>query len=578
MSNTTQTTSTQARILPRGADLPKPLLLAGLVVIFCLVDSSVHELCIGASSENSAADEHRYLFIEMGVVAICVVLPALYYHFGHGYRRQTPIGTYGTSMTADTADDEPAWLSASSCSPSAKPKSKIMPPERSGKPLPSKIEQHCQSKDARNLARWNQAINTAAKNGDPEKAERLVEMLLEDKTGLQPDTITYNSVIHARALEGNIKRAEWWLGTMRQRGIPPNTISYNIIIDACVKANDSQAAEAWLARMTEDGVAANEVSYGTVIHGHAKKGDVTSAEQWLRKMIQAGVEPNTVSYNSVICAHGRIGHAACAEKWALEMEATGMTLQPSTCNFVLDACARAGDVVRASKWMEKLQEPSVANYSSMIDACARVCNLELAELWHARMLEQGVEPNGHSFTAVINACAKAGDAAAACRWLSQMEQANVPTDVVVYSAVLDACAKASECERAKQIFTQMRARGISPNVVTYASLAKPHAHQGDWPEVERLHKEMESEGLVMNEYFLYAVLLAYASAMPRQAARAEVAFREAINAGVKVNKFVITAAVRAMGRLRCDQLIAELGVTSVASRPQPKYQPSRAKW
>merc|ERR1719446_929675 len=220
-------------------------------------------------------------------------------------------------------------------------------------------------------------------------------------------------------------------------------------------------------------------------------------------------------------------------------------------------------------------EPTVVSYSAMIDTCAKAGDLESAELWHSRMIEQGVEPNAHSFSAVINACAKAGDVAAACHWLGQMEHAGVPADVVVYSAVLDACAKASECERAKQVFQQMRSRGISPNVVSYASLAKPYAHNGDWPEVERLRETMESEGLVMNEYFLYAQLLAYASAQPRKADRAEAVFREAIIAGVKINKFVITAAVRAMGRMRCDQTIAELGVTCSASKPQPKYAPTR---
>merc|ERR1719440_2082606 len=109
-----------------------------------------------------------------------------------------------------------------------------------------------------------------------------------------------------------------------------------------------------------------------------------------------------------------------------------------------------------------------------------------------------------------------------------MENAKVEPNVVVYNAVLDACAKASECELAQQIFRKMRAGGISPNVVTYASLAKPYAHQGNWQQVERLQKEMTSQGLAMNEYFLYALLLAYASAHPRQCARAEVTLREAI--------------------------------------------------
>merc|ERR1719356_1365956 len=121
-----------------------------------------------------------------------------------------------------------------------------------------------------------------------------------------------------------------------------------------------------------------------------------------------------------------------------------------------------------------------------------------------------------------------------------MEEAGVAADVVVYSSVLNACAKVGDAERAKQVFDQMRAHDIQPNVVSYASLARPFAHRGDWKTVERLMEEMDKDGLVMNEYFLYATLLAYATAKPREAERAEVAFRRACLAGVELNKHVLS--------------------------------------
>merc|ERR1712113_1302018 len=98
----------------------------------------------------------------------------------------------------------------------------------------------------------------------------------------------------------------------------------------------------------------------------------------------------------------------------------------------------------------------------------------------------------------------------------------------------EACAKAGDCQQAQDLFQEMRRCGITPNVVSYASLARPYAHQGNWQEVESLAETMKSEGLAMNEYFLYAMLLAYASAQPRQVQRAEAAFREACLGGIKM--------------------------------------------
>jgi hypothetical protein len=77
----------------------------------------------------------------------------------------------------------------------------------------------------------------------------------------------------------------------------------------------------------------------------------------------------------------------------------------------------------------------------------------------------------------------------------------------------------------------------------------------------------------MNEDFLYATLLAYSRARPRQADRAEATFRKACLSGIDVNEFVVTAAVWAMGRSRCQQLLFGVGVN--CSVPDtPKLKPS----
>merc|ERR1740121_715252 len=190
-----------------------------------------------------------------------------------------------------------------------------------------------------------------------------------------------------------------------------------------------------------------------------------------------------------------------------------------------------------------------------------------AEYWHGKMIEKGVQPNAYSFSALINAFAKAGEVDAASSHLKKMEKARVPGDVVVYSGVLDACAKANDMDKAVAIFRQMRVAGIRPNVVAYASLARPFAHAGDWQKVEELAKEMQSYHLEMNAYFLYTLLIAHASARPRQAERAEAAFKAACDRGIEINKHVLSALSRAVGRARCHQLARDAGLTDTGTRP-----------
>merc|ERR1719310_124241 len=174
------------------------------------------------------------------------------------------------------------------------------------------------------------------------------------------------------------------------------------------------------------------------------------------------------------------------------------------------------------------------------------------------MLEAGVTPNSHSFSSAIHACASTGDAAAAEQWLARAQNAGIVSDPVIYSGVIDACGKANDADRAWSIFEQMRARGVRPHVVLYAALARPFAHRGDFKRVEEIAAIMEESGVASNEYFLYAQLLAYSNARPKEGARAEAVFKQAVMRGVAMNDHVLSALGRSIGRARATALSEEL--------------------
>ena len=134
------------------------------------------------------------------------------------------------------------------------------------------------------------------------------------------------------------------------------------------------------------------------------------------------------------------------------------------------------------------------------------------------------------------------------------------SDAIVYSSVIDACGKAGDCERAMAVFKRMQARGIAPHVVTYSALARPFAYRGHWQQVEGLGEELRASGCRPNDYFIYAQLLAYATARPKEPERAESLFREAVAEGLCPNQHVQTGLSRALGRKRASELMQELKV------------------
>merc|ERR1719330_926722 len=438
------------------------------------------------------------------------------------------------------------------------------------------------------ISKWNQAIDIAARNGDVEKAEQL--LLACERSGDHPEAVSYNLVLRACAKRGDAVAAERLFRRMEGKGVQATLCSYNTLLDACAKAGKAEACEQWLERMLDQGVEPNVISYASAIYARARRGDVMAAEAWLQKMIVAGVQPDAVSFNSLIHACSVKGAAESAEKWLQEMESQGLEACVTTYTAVIDACAKCGDIGRAEVWFARMADksvaPNVVTFSAMIDTCAKAGNLARAEHWHERMLEHGIAPNAHSFSAIVSACAKQGGqggAEAAEKWLERSERAGV-VDKIVYSSVIDACGKAGDAEAAMRVFTRMRASGFKPHIVAYAALARPYAYRGDWVKVENIAQSMKEDGVTVNEFFLYAQLLSYATARPRQVQRAEACFRSALDAGVKANDHVVGVLARAVGRERCTELMLELcGGRNVPLPPSRRGQekaekPSGGAW
>lgn len=409
------------------------------------------------------------------------------------------------------------------------------------------------------VQRLNQAIYTSAWNGDCNEALRLLKEMKEN--GLQPEATTYNLILRGFAKKGDVRAAERLLRQMETEGVDGTICSYNTVLDACSKAGDAEACDRWLTRMLANGPQVNVISFATLIYAWAKRGDETKARYWFERMTEAKVEPDTVCYNSMIHACSITGNSEMADVWMQEMQARGITPTVMTFTTLIDGCAKAGDLSRAEKWFNAMEaqkiEPNQFTYCAMIDGCARAANLSRAEFWHDKMVRKGLKPNMHIISAIINACAKECDVDAAEKWLGVLEKEG-NCDVVAYTSVIDACGKAGDADRALKIFQRMEASGLRPHIVAYSALAKPFAYKGDWEMVEQLAQNMKKYGVHLNEYFLYAQLVAYASARPRQVQRAEACFRAAARQGVKINDHVITALTRAVGRGRSLQLSEEL--------------------
>merc|ERR550514_2450332 len=128
-------------------------------------------------------------------------------------------------------------------------------------------------------------------------------------SGIEANTVCYNSVINAWARAGDVEKAEVWLTKLAESKGKASANTYNILLNACARAGDVEKAEAWLEKMrTVAGVEPDVISYTTVISLYAKSCAVSKAEKLMDNMCAAGVKPNDVCFNSMIDVYAKSGN------------------------------------------------------------------------------------------------------------------------------------------------------------------------------------------------------------------------------------------------------------------------------
>ena len=59
-----------------------------------------------------------------------------------------------------------------------------------------------------------------------------------ERTSVQPNATSYNSLINARAQKGDVARADQRFRRMEKASVQPNETSHNSVIHACAQEGD----------------------------------------------------------------------------------------------------------------------------------------------------------------------------------------------------------------------------------------------------------------------------------------------------------------------------------------------------
>lgn len=345
-----------------------------------------------------------------------------------------------------------------------------------------------------NAVSYNSVINAHVQSRNIEAAANLLQEMHDSylNTGdmeIRPTLHSYSSVISGFAksrLKDSGERAEHILEQIKELSQsgdldrPPDNILYNSVLDCWAKSSSTPETATrvmmFLDKMKNDGIIVDVITYNTVINCLAKSGKVHDAERMLEEMESVGVTPNSITYNTLLAAY-------------LSKSSPRESRQRQN-KDQLNRLSRNDTTTRAKKLFDRMTndiliEPDVITYNTMLHIYSRLGNVEKSESLLKEMLlnDSQVSPDSTSFNTVINAWANSGKIDAPRRAEAILEQMlkaaseegerikRINPESITFNSVMSAWTKTRSpfaAERCQNIFNRMKDNDtIQPDFVTF---------------------------------------------------------------------------------------------------------------
>lgn len=340
-----------------------------------------------------------------------------------------------------------------------------------------------------------------AKGGQYQQALAILEDMRA--TGVEPNEVTYASVICACQKAGNWEKAIALLDEMKTYNVQPETRCFVNVLLACSQGLQWERAVELLEEMRAGGVEPMTITYNVVIGTCTKAGQMEKADDLLAEMQTYGLMPDHVTYTALID-----GYAKADNGWeralALlnEMKSRDVGVGDRAATAALVACCKEGQWEPAVKLLRLMDSdeisgkgPSVFCYNSCIDACSKNGQWETALELLETVKAKGMTPDVITYTTAIDACSKGGQPDKAIELLRDMKKEGIVPTVVTYSATMDALSKGGKWREGLELLAEMKKEGIEPDLTIYTTLGDGLQAADEIEKVDELYREVVAKGL-----------------------------------------------------------------------------------
>lgn len=254
-----------------------------------------------------------------------------------------------------------------------------------------------------NTKSYNILMRAFCLNGDLSIAYRLFNEMF--KKDIVPDVESYRIMTQGLCRRRQVNGAVDLLEDMLNKGFVPDALTYTTLLNSLCRKTKLKEAYKLLCRMKVKGCNPDIVHYNTVILGFCRKGRALEACKILKDMPENGCLPNLVSYRTLVSGLCDRGMLEEASSYMQEMISKGFSPHFSVLHAVVkgfcsvgkieEACGILGEMLKHGEaphietWL--LLIPRICEDDEMVQTRSvmeKVLKVELKR--HTRIVEAGV--------------------------------------------------------------------------------------------------------------------------------------------------------------------------------------------
>ncbi|KAL8110140.1 uncharacterized protein LOC141675045 isoform X2 [Apium graveolens] len=303
------------------------------------------------------------------------------------------------------------------------------------------------------------------------EAELLFTNLIKFKE-VQPNVVTFNTVINVLCKTHHTNMALWLFDFMEKCNCKPNTVTYSFVIDSLCKRALVNDALNLHSEMIEKGILPDVFTYNAIIQVLCNLNRWEEVKLLIKQMIDdMNIYPTARTFNIMVDASLKSGKMDDAKELIEMMNERGQYPNIETYNALLQAYCSHGQLDGALGLLNTIASkkivPSTYTYNILLNAYCKNMNIDKAMDLYRNMACEGLRPTVATHYILLHGLCQVGKSMEALTFFYKILDQGHKTNIAMYRTLLDGLCKNRYIDNALSFFHEMKCNGLFPRSNTY---------------------------------------------------------------------------------------------------------------